>query len=323
MKDDIIGSIDIYFGMNMPPETQIKLRHLSCFLEVAARKSFHQAAESLHLSQPAISKAIAELEEILGTSLFERSRRGVYLTPHGDAFRRYAGATMTALKQGVDTVAQGMKGGGYVVSVGVLPSVAAHLMPTAVQEAKRAGIGATLRLIIGQNSDLLSHLKNGKLDLVVGRLADAQSMQGLAFEHLYSETVVAVVRTGHPLAQISTVTFSELGSYTVLIPTPGSVIRPLVDQVMIAQGVTSLPDVIETVSPTFGRRYTLTSDAVWIISDGVVSDDIQAGHLIRLPLDTTNTSGPIGLTTKADVPIPISVNMLTQAIRRVIAMTNQ
>lgn len=302
----------------MRAEHRIKLRHLSCFLEVAARRSFHNAADSLHLSQPAVSKAIAELEEILGTPLFERSRKGVYLTPHGEAFRRYAGATVTALRQGIDTVAQGKKGGGYVLSIGVLPSVAAHLMPAAVQEAKRAGIAATLRLIIGQNRDLLTHLKNGTLDLVVGRLADAEAMQGLLFEHLYSETVVAAARAGHPLAGSASVSFADLIPFTVLIPTPGSVIRPFVDRMMIAQGAPTLPDVIETVSPTFGRRYTLTSDAIWIISDGVVSDDIAAGELIRLPLDCADTSGPVGLTTKADVPPPLSIELLTHAIRTVI-----
>jgi LysR family pca operon transcriptional activator len=298
---------------------RIKLRHLSCFLEVAARRSFHLAAETLHLSQPAISKAIAELEDSLGTPLFERSRRGVFLTPHGEAFRRYAGATMTALRQGIDTVAQGKSAGGYTLSVGLLPSVAAHLMPMAVEEAKRAGLAATLRLIIGQNNDLLAHLRSGALDLVVGRLADAQQMHGLAFEHLYSETVVAVARRGHPLAAKPSVTMTDLLPFTVLVPTQGSVIRPFVDRLMITQGISALDDVIETVSPTFGRRYTLGTDAVWIISHGVVIDDLASGELVRLGLDCSDTSGPIGLTTKADVPAPVSTALLINAIRAVAA----
>ena len=298
---------------------RIKLRHLSCFLEVASRRSFHMAAETLHLSQPAVSKAIAELEDILETPLFGRSRRGVFPTPHGESFRRYAGATLTALRQGLDTVAKGKNAGGYTLSVGLLPSVAAHLMPKAVENAKRAGLSATLRLIIGQNNDLLAHLRNGALHLVVGRLADATQMQGLAFEHLYSETVVAVARRGHPLAALPVVTMQDLSAFTVLLPTQGSVIRPFVDRLMIAQGVSALPDIIETVSPTFGRRYTLDTDAVWLISHGVVIDDLAAGDLARLALDCSDTSGPIGLTTKADVPTPVSITLLTTAIRSVAA----
>lgn len=298
---------------------RIKLRHLSCFLEVASRRSFHMAAEALHLTQPAVSKAIAELEDILGTPLFDRSRRGVFPTPHGEAFRRYAGATMTALRQGLDTVAQGKSAGGYTLAVGLLPSVAAHLMPKAVEEAKRAGLSATLRLVIGQNSDLLTHLRNGTLDLVVGRLADATQMHGLSFEHLYSETVAAVARRGHPLAARPVVTMEDIRAFTVLVPTQGSVIRPFVDRLMITQGVSALPDIIETVSPTFGRRYTLDTDAVWLISHGVVIGDLAAGDLVRLALDCSDTSGPIGLTVKADVPAPVSIALLTAAIRSVAA----
>lgn len=297
-------------------EKRIKLRHLSCFLEVAAQRSFIVAAEMLHLTQPAVSKAIAELEDILGTALFERSRRGVFLTSHGEAFRRYAGATLTALRQGIDTVAQGVARGGYILSVGVLPTVAACLMPDAVRDSKQAGLGATLRVIIGPNDFLLKGLRDGSLDLVVGRLAQPEAMRGLLFEHLYSEGVVFVVRPGHPLAGGAAVALRDLARFTVLLPVAGSIIRPAVDQLLIAHGVATLPDVIETVSPTFGRRYTRTSDAVWIISRGVVAEDVAEGHLTLLPVDADEASGPVGLTTKADVPLSVSAELLVQAIRR-------
>ncbi len=300
-------------------ESRIKLRHLSCFLEVAAQRSFVAAADVLHLTQPAVSKAIAELEEILATALFERSRRGVFLTPHGEAFRRYAGATMTALRQGIDTVAQGVTRGGYILSVGVLPTVAARLMPFAVQEAKEAGLGATLRVIIGPNDYLLERLRRGDLDLVVGRLAAPAAMQGLLFEHLYSEEVVFVVRPEHPLVGERPVALRDLSRFTVLLPIADSIIRPAVDQLLIAHGVPALPDVIETVSPTFGRRYARTSDAVWIISRGVVDEDITTGALVRLPVEAAEAVGPVGLTTKADVPFPVSAELLAQTIRRVAA----
>ena len=299
-------------------ENRIKLRHLSCFLEVAAQRSFVLAADLLNLTQPAVSKAISELEDILGTALFERSRRGVFLTPHGEAFRRYAGATMTALRQGIDTVAQGLTRGGYILSVGVLPTVAARLMPFAVQEAKAAGLGATLRVIIGPNDYLLDRLRRGDLDLVVGRLAAPAAMQGLLFEQLYSEEVVFVVRPEHPLAS-QPVTLRDLSRFTVLLPTADSIIRPAVDQLLIAHGVPTLPDVIETVSPTFGRRYARTSDAVWIISKGVVDEDIAIGALARLPVEAAEAVGPVGLTTKADIPAPVSADLLVQAIRKVAA----
>jgi LysR family pca operon transcriptional activator len=298
-------------------DTRIKFRHLACFLEVAAQRSFVRAAEALAITQPAVSKAIAELEDILGVSLLERSRGGVSLTPYGEAFRRYAGASVTALRQGINTVAQARAKGGYSIAVGALPTVAARIMPAAIQMAKADGLGAGLRIVTGPNDVLLAQLRNGELDLVVGRLSHPQQMQDLAFEHLYSEEIVFVTRPGHPLCSANAVELQRLADYTVLMPTDSSIIRRDVDKLLIAHGVSTLPDVIETVSPSFGRRYARTSDAVWIISYGVVAHDLEDGTLARLKIEAEDMPGPVGLTQRVDTPAGVSTQLLIQAVRKV------
>jgi len=90
-------------------------------------------------------------------------------------------------------------------------------------------------------------------------------MAGFSFEHLYSEQVVFAVRTGHPLLGAGKSFFAELGRYTLLMPTRGSIIRPVVENFLIANGVASLPSQIETVSDAFGRAFVRDSDAIWII----------------------------------------------------------
>jgi LysR family pca operon transcriptional activator len=302
------------------PETRIKIRHLACFLEVANRRSFGAAAEALAITQPAVSKAIAELELILGVQVFERSRRGVFLTGYGEAFQRYAGASLTALRQGVNSVSQAQARGGHTVAVGALPTTAARLMPAAVQRAKAAGMGATLRIVTGPNEEMLAQLRQGNLDLVVGRLAEPRLMQALAFEYLYSEEIVFAVRPGHPLlAAGAAVDLGALADHTVILPSLASIIRPEVDRLLVTQGVARLPDVIESVSPDFGRRYTRTSDAVWVISYGVAAIDLDEGTLLRLPVNAPETRGPVGLTQRADMPASVSLQLLMKAIREVAA----
>lgn len=95
----------------------------------------------------------------------------------------------------------------------------------------------------------------------------------------------------------------------------GAVIQPVVERLLIANGIGSLPDTIETVSPAFGRKYTRTSDAVWAISTGVVADDIADGLLVALPVDTAETTGPVGLTMRVDTPPSLATQMLMQAVR--------
>ncbi len=286
-------------------DPRVKYRHVQCFLEVARRRSLVKAAVALSVTQPAVSKTLKELEDILKVRLFDRSRKGVALTQFGEVFLHYAGASLAALKQGLDSVAQARMSGESYLNVGVLPSVAARIVPDAVQRFQSAGLETTLTLITGPNTFLLSRLRVGELDLVVGRLADPEQMAGLSFAHLYSENVSFVVRRGHPLLAEKSHDLSRIVDFTVLYPTKEAIIRPYVERLLIAQGVTRLPKRVETISNTFGRSYTLDTDAVWIISSGVVSRDIASGELVELPLETSETTGPVGLTTRADAaPTP-------------------
>jgi LysR family pca operon transcriptional activator len=124
-----------------------------------------------------------------------------------------------------------------------------------------------------------------------------------------------VVRRNHPLLAANTSVFERLQGFPVLMPTRNSVIGPVVDQFLLAHGVAPLPRRIETVSDAFGRAFVRMSDAVWIISEGVVASDIADGTLAMLPLDTADTSGPVGLTMRADTQPSLPLALLMQTIR--------
>lgn len=299
----------------MSVDQRVKFRHLQCFLEIARQQSVVKAAAALSVTQPAVSKTIRELEELLGVALFERRGRGVALTRFGEVFLRYAGASVTALRQGVDSITQARTKGGLTIKVGALPTVSTRVMPQAVHLFKQDNTGTLVRVVTGENSVLLSQLRTGDLDLVVGRLADPELMTGLSFEHLYAERVSFIVRPGHPLLKTKPFNLAKLSGYTVLMPTEGSIIRPMVDRFLIAHGVASLPDQIETVSMAFGRGYTRMTDAVWLISRGVVAEDLEEGVLAELPIATDAATGPVGLTTRADIPPSLPAVMLMQTIR--------
>lgn len=296
-------------------DQRIKFRHLQTFVEVARQKSVIRASKILHVSQPAVTKTIRELEEILGVSLFERDGRGIRISRYGEVFLRHAGATMTALRQAVDSVSREAARTGIPVRVGALPTVSVRIMPSAMTRFLAEKTGSPVKIVTGENAVLLEQLRVGDLDLVVGRLAAPEKMTGFSFEHLYSEKVRFVVRSGHPLLREGTSVFDHLHEFPVLVPTRQSVIGPTVEQFLIANGVSALPIRIETVSDAFGRAYLRSSDAVWIISEGVVAADIQDGVLSMLPVDTDDTSGPVGLTVRADTQPSLPLSLLMQAVR--------
>jgi LysR family pca operon transcriptional activator len=296
-------------------DSRIKFRHLQTFVEIARQKSVMRAAAILHVSQPAATKTIRELEEVLGVSLFERDGRGIKLSRYGEIFLKHAGATMTALRQAVDSVSQDAAKSGIPVRIGALPTVSVSIMPQVMLSFLKEDTGSTVKIVTGENAVLLEQLRVGDLDLVVGRLAAPEKMIGFSFEHLYSERVRFVVRAGHPLLKENAAVFERLHEFPVLTPTRNSVIGPVVDQFLLAHGVAPLPTQIETVSDAFGRAFLRISDAIWIISEGVVAADIADGTLATLPLDTADTSGPVGLTMRADTQPSLPLSLLMQTIR--------
>ncbi|TWD45909.1 LysR family transcriptional regulator [Agrobacterium vitis] len=296
-------------------EQRIKFRHLQTFVEVARQKSVMRAADILHVSQPAVTKTIRELEEVLGVALFQREGRGIVITRHGEIFLRHAGATMTALRQALDSVSHDSAQLGPPVRVGALPTVSTRIMPKAMTAFLNEDTGSRIKIVTGDNAVLLEQLRVGELDLVVGRLASPEKMTGFSFEHLYSEQVLFTVRAGHPLLTVKQQLFERIREFPVLMPTRNSIIRPFVDHFLIANGIPALPTQIETVSDAFGRAFLKSSDAIWIISEGVVAGDIAEGTLTTLPIDSSSTSGPVGLTVRTDAIPTLPQSLLMQAIR--------
>ena len=296
-------------------ENRIKYRHLQCFLEVTRLGSFIKAADSLALTQPAVSKKIKELEDILGVQLLERNKKGVELTSFGNVFLEYASTSVAALREGRERLELAQKKGVNTISIGVLPTVATSILPKAVKLFRQARMDVRLHLVSSPNSQLMSQLRVGELDLVVGRLGLPEDMSGLSFQHLYSEQVAFCVRTSHPLLQASNFKLSDIGQYTVLYPPKGSITAPYVDRFLLSQGVTNLEDRIDTVSDSFGKEFIRNNDAIWIISRGVVAREISDNELAELPVESKETLGPVGLTTRADANISISLQLFINAVR--------
>ena len=104
-------------------DRRIKFRHLDAFSAIARARSFKIAAEQLNLTQPAISKTLKELEDILGVAVMERSRSGVSLTPPGEVFLQFAEQSTAALRHGLRSIQATSEAAGQL-RLGALPSVA-------------------------------------------------------------------------------------------------------------------------------------------------------------------------------------------------------
>lgn len=301
--------------MSYELDGRIKFRHLQTFVEVARHKSVGKAAEALHVTQPAVTRTIRELEEVLGIALIEKEGRGIRLSHAGDIFLRHAGESIASVRRGLDSVSLAMREEGPPVRVGALPTVSAAVMPNVAADFLALKTGSRLTVVTGENRWLLGELRLGGLDLVVGRMAAPEQMTGLTFEPLYNEEVVFVVAANHPLADGRNFSLSALAAFPVLMPTRGSVIRPYVDRLLLTNGIADFPTAIETVSDSFGRAFVSAHQAVWIISRGVVAAELEAGRFKALAVDMAETRGAVGLTRLAGVEPAPALTLLMQTIR--------
>lgn len=298
---------------------RIKLRHLQCLVAIAAHRHMGRAAESLCISQPAISKTLTELESLLGASLVVRSRRGAALTEKGLILLGYAGSSLRTLREGLDQISSTVRSDVVTIAIGTLPTVASTVVPRAVQLFKQSWPAARLSVRAGINADLLALLKRGELDLVLGRLAEPAEMQGLSYEHFYEEELVLVTCPGHPLAASRQVEPAAILAYPIVIAPVGTAIRHSVDLFFLRHGLSIGRDAVETVSDTFSRAYVCNSQAVWVIAVGVVEEDLRSGRLVRLRCGALNTMASVGLTLRSDVVPSRAVRALLDCVRQIAA----
>lgn len=281
---------------------RIKLRHLQCFIAVAQLRSLQRASEALAITQPAVSKTLAELEAATGSRLFDRGRKGAELTDHGRMFAPYANASLSALQEGVQKLRGEFQGVPEVVRVGILPTLARVLFPPALAAFRRSSALVSVEVQTGHNLELLRRLKAAEVDFVVGRLGEPSSMTGMSFEHLFREPLTVVVRAGHPILR-GPITASTLVSYDLVLPPAGTLIRQSADSVLAAFGMPERAAVISSLSVSLNLELTLRNDAIWFVPASLVESYVVSGELMHVPMPFGGTDEPIGLLRRTDVTL--------------------
>jgi len=291
----------------------LRLRHLRCFLETARLGSLTAASGSLHVSQPAVSKTIQELEAIVGTRLFDRRNRRLTLTPAGKVYQSHAEAALAELERAqrlaLDPPRERPK-----VRAGVLPTAATGLIPRAALSFHATHSHVLLDVMTGPNWLLLSLLREGQLDLVVGRRPPENNSEGLNFNPLYWERVVPVVRKGHPLLRQDW-DYADLTRYPLMLPPQGALISTSVRTWLHSIGIGDPEPAYENVSLAFGREVVLNSDTVWFISEGVVRPEIENGVIAVLPIRNELLGGPVGITLRQNVELSPQAAAFISVIR--------
>ena len=294
---------------------RIRLRHLHTFVAVAQQGTLGRAAETLNLSQPALSKTLNELEQLTGTRLFERGRRGAQLTLVGEQFLTHAVKVLDALNTAGQALNRKEGLNSDIVRIGALPTAALGILPSVIGQFHQQQKDITLQVATMNNTMLLAGLKSGEIDIGIGRMSDPELMSGLNYELLFLESLKLVVRPGHPLLQ-ETVTLSRVMEWPVVVSPKGTLPRQNAETLLQSQGCKIPSGCIETLSASLSRQLTVDYDYVWFVPSGAVKDDLRRGLLAALPVPTQGAGEPIGILTRVDATLTAGTQTLLSAIRK-------
>ena len=250
-------------------------------LKIVARVS-----EALNVTQPAVSKQIAELEKIVGVPVVTRDRNRLYLTPIGNRLADHAKQTLNQLDRAafdIEAMASGVSGS---VSIGAVSSVATTLLPNTIALFKRSTPQATVSVSEGHFVELLPQLEAGALDILIARIWQPQELSGIEQMTLFSEPVVVVSGRNHPLAQKKSLDWSDVVDSPWILPQANSVARQAVDALFAANGLTPPSNTIASLSLALNLELLRVMPALGLMPQRLAQTQATRGEIVTLPLDT-------------------------------------
>ncbi|NLP63129.1 LysR substrate-binding domain-containing protein [Paraburkholderia sacchari] len=319
--------------------TRLKTRQLLLVVALAEEGNIHRAAAALNMTQPAASKLLRELEEMLGAVLFERLPRGMRPTLYGDALIRHARAVLGSLDQAQEELLALKAGRLGHVAVGAITSPGVRVLPAAVAAVKRAHANMRVSVEIDASNALLEHLAQDKLDVVLGRLSAEHDKLQLRYEPLTGEPVCAVVRPGHPLlepahsplsggtpddAQARTTAHAPLALADVaraawVVPPVGSVLRHRFELMFQRASLAPPSNVVETPALLFITRVLEQSDMIAVLTEDVARYYAAHGMVAVLPLPMDCQMDDFGIITRADRLLSPAAQIMIDVLREVSA----
>ncbi len=304
-----MAQLDWFIRANLKP------RHLQMMVALDDLRHLGRVASSLHISQPAVSLALGELEKGLGFKLFERTPKGVVPNAYGECLIKQARIVLGSLAQVRHELHALLSGASGKVHVGALPAMTPGLLPKTLSLFKQKTPSTSVIVQEGSMDALLPELRRGTVDLIIGRLVNRSTKDDLSEESLYEGHNVVVVGLNHPLTARQKLSWKDLGEYPWVLPPVGSLSREPLEDALQQNGGSMPADYVETLSIHVITGYLQQSQAIGVLSQVVARHYLQAGLLAQLPLVLPDPERPIGVTWSRLKPISPAMETFIQCLR--------
>jgi DNA-binding transcriptional LysR family regulator len=260
-------------------------RRLQVFYTVARLLSFTKAAESLHMTQPAVTFQVRQLEEYFNTRLFDRTHNRISLTDAGERVYEYA-AQIFDLYAKMDNAVRDMTGEiSGILIIGASTTIAEYMLPSLLGDFKKKYPDVNVHLKVSNSDGIVHMVENNDIDLGV---VEAPVMnKNLVVENCRNDSLVAIVPPQHALADRKKVKFMDLLDQAFIAREEGSGTREVIEEYLSESGLkpADMTIAMELGSPEAIKGAVEAGMGVSIVSEVTIHKELQLGTLVALELE--------------------------------------
>ena len=260
-------------------------RRLQVFFAVAKQGSFTRAAESLFMTQPAVTFQIKQLEEEFNCRLFERQHQKIALTPAGELVLEYASKILALSDEMQGRLGELTGEMGGSLAIGASTTLGEGLLEDILGDFNAQHPQVRLQLVVGNTQDIARRTVEGLVDVA---FVEGPVPEKLVFSEFVGETrLMMICDPKHPLAGRKSVAPAELVEYEFIAREPGSGVRAVIEAYFVSSGVTGdrVKAVMELGSPATLKGVVKSGIGLSVLPGYAVAGEVARGELVAVPLE--------------------------------------
>lgn len=292
----------------------MELRHLRHFVAVVDAGNLSKAAERVFITQPALTRSIKNLEELLGAELLERRPRGIVPTPAGDALYRYARLMLNEAARAQAEVLAVQKGAKGELSVGIAAMFADHIVDRAVAAVCGSGRDVALTITQGFFEELVEALRDGRLDVIFSNLSSMELPDDVAIEPIIDLHAYVYAGSDHPLVGQKGIDKQALLKHRwAVVDQPH--MRDFLDYYFVAEGLATPDYVVRTNSLNLICSLIANGGFLGVLPEHVIRRRVRRGQVKTVEAPGVPIVRKAGLLTRKSMPPRPVVDLFTEELR--------
>ena len=277
--------------------SRLRYRHLYLLDLLGRSHNVHVAAQQLNVTQPAATKILKDIEDMLGVELFERLPREMRPTEIGRFVLQFAHQSLNVAGKFVEELDHRKLGGYGIVHVGVTYGVA-HLLSPCIVRMKARHPRVSIRVLERTSDLLLDELKEKTLDVVIGRFTGEDQHNWFDFRDLGATKMCVVANPRHPLLRETTLTLAQLMDWPWIVQPLTTPTRQLFEATLADHGLNCPVSLVETTSIFTTLQLLEASDMLSVLPSSAVDTFVERRQLSKLPLDFARQIEDYGVLTR-------------------------